>query len=122
MLQFVKESLDCVALFVECPVAGMRSAPVVSRRDDRDRASIQDRIVEMFSVIGSVGDDGLAGDVLDQGRGIQNITAMTRAGDQADGITEAVGCRVEFGAKASFGPTKTLGIRPPFSVRAPLAC
>lgn len=102
MFEFIEEPLDEVTLFVERPIASMRPAPVRSRRNDRCCTSVQDRIVEVFGIVGPIGDDGLAGDVLDQGRGVQHITTMTGAGDQADGVAEAVGGRVELGTQPTF--------------------
>ena len=102
VFEFVEEPLDRIALFVQCPITGMGSAPVVSGRNDRRCTGVQDCIMEVLGVIGPVSDDGLTGDVLDQGRSVEHITAMARASDQADGIAEAVGCGVELGTQAAF--------------------
>ena len=122
VFDFAEEALNGVALFVEHPIAGVGPSPVVARRDNWGRTSLQDCVMEVLCVIGPVSDHGLAGDVLDQVRSVEHITAMAGACDQADGIAKAVGGGVELGAEPAFRTAKTLGIRPPFSFRAPLAC
>ena len=102
VFEFTEEAFDGVALFVERPVAVMRSAAIVSWRDNGRRTSLQDRVVEVLSVIGPVCDDGLAGDVPDEVSSVEHLTAMPGTGDQADGIAEAVGGGVELGAEPAF--------------------
>ena len=98
VFEFVEEALDEIALFVEFPVAGMGSAAVGPRWDNRRCAGFQDRVVEVLDVVGTIGNDRAAGNALNQGRPKQNLAAMSRTGDQADEIAEAVGCRVELGS------------------------
>ena len=76
----------------------------------------------MFRIIGPVSDDDATGDAFDQSSTEQNLAAMAGAGDQADRVAKAVCGGVELGSEPAFGAAKALGIRPPFSVRAPLAC
>ena len=58
--------------------------------------------MEVFGVVGPVGDDDLAGDGLDERCSEQNLAAVTGAGDQTDGIAEAVGGCVELGPEPAF--------------------
>ena len=122
VFDLVEEPFDRVAFFVELPVAGMRSGAVGPRRYDGCRTRLQDRVMKVFGIVGAIRDHCAAGNTFDQRRAKQPFAAMTWAGDQADGVVEAVGGRVELGSQPAFRPAKTLGIRPPFSFRAPLAC
>lgn len=98
VFEFVEEPLDQVALLVEVPIAGMRPAAIMSRRNDRHGTGSEDDVVEMFGIVGPIGDDGTAGQPLDQCRAEQHLAAMARAGNEADRIAEAVGGGVELGA------------------------
>ena len=51
-----------------------------------------------------------------------NVVALAWRADQAHRIAQRIAGGVDFGAQAAAGTTKTLGIRPPFSRRAPAAC
>ena len=98
VFDFAEEALNSVTLFVEHPVAGVWSSPVVTGRDNGRRTSLQDCVMEVLCVIGPVSDDGLAWDMPNQVRGVEHITAMARACDQADRIAKAVGGGVELSA------------------------
>ena len=78
--------------------------------------------MDVLGVIDPVGNDRATGNTFDQGRAKQNLAAKSGTGDQTDEVAKAVGGGVELGAKPAFRPAKTLGIRPPFSLRAPPAC
>jgi hypothetical protein len=61
-------------------------------------------------------------EALDQVVGKGDVVALAGRADQAHRIDQRVASGVDFGAQAATGPTKALGIRPPFSRRAPVAC
>jgi hypothetical protein len=76
----------------------VRSAPVGAWRNYGHGTRIENGVVEMLGVIGSVGDDGATGNPLDQGCGEQDFAAMARACDQADRIAETIGGGMDLGA------------------------
>ena len=51
-----------------------------------------------------------------------DVVTLARRRDQSDGKTEGFGRDMDFRAQSAARPAKTLGISPPFSLRAPAAC
>ena len=78
--------------------------------------------MEVFGVIGRVGDGGLGGEAREQFRAAPHLALLAWPADQAHGIAEGVGDGVKLGAQAAARAAQPLGIRPPFSWRAPAAC
>ena len=58
--EFFEAALNGVAFFVKRPVAGMGSATVEPRRDDRCGSSLWDSVVDVFGVIGTATNNGTA--------------------------------------------------------------
>jgi hypothetical protein len=77
--------------------------------------------VDVFGIIGAVGDDMVAGKVLDQLSRAQHLALLARSGQQAHWIAERIAYQMDLGAQAAAGATQTLGIKAPFSRRAPAA-
>lgn len=122
MFEFVEEAFDDVALLVEFGVVGALGLAVALGRDDDPRSGFGDPIDEMVGVIALVGQRGLGLKALDEIVGEGDIVALARRADQADRIAERVAGGVDLGAQAAQRPAQALGIRPPFSLRAPAAC
>ena len=76
----------------------------------------------MIGVVALVGDRDVCGETVDQFVREGDVVALPWRADQAHRIAERVASGVDFGAQAATGATKALGIRPPFSRRAPAAC
>jgi len=79
-------------------------------------------LAQMIGVIALVGDEGAGLEALDQFMGLCDIVALAWPEQQTDGIAKCVGRGVDFGTQATAGSPQTLGIRPPFAIRAPAAC
>ena len=122
MFEFIEEPLDEVPLFVEVGVVRVGPSAIWPRGNDRLSALIKDRVVEVLGIVGAVGNHKAAGNAVDKRRAIQDLTAVARACGQPSGVTQGVGGNMELGGQSPFGPTKALGIRPPFSLAAPAAC
>ena len=122
VLEFVEYPLDCIAFLVQVPVAGMRSSSIVAGRDDGPSTSFEDGVMEVFGVIGAVGDDEAGRKALDQLRAEQNFAAMAGAGDKAQRHAKRIAHAVQLGAQPALGSAKTLGFSAPFLRRAPAAC
>jgi hypothetical protein len=76
----------------------------------------------MPCIISLVGDGGIGFDAVDKIVREGDVVALSRRADQSDRQTEGLGCGVDFRAQAASGATQALGIRPPFTLRAPAAC
>lgn len=122
MFEFAEHSLDHVALFVECPVAGVRISPVVAGRDDGRGTHLVDGVEKVFGIIGPVRDDVIGPEALDQFARVQDIAAMTRRGDETQRRAKRIAGRMQLGCQAPFGAAKALGFSPPFFSGAPAAC
>jgi len=77
---------------------------------------------EMIGVVALVGQDVLGVEAVDQGCGLADVARLTGTAEKTHRIAEAVGAGVDLGAQAAAGAAQALGMRPPFSRRAPAAC
>ena len=78
MLELCKEALYEVAFLVEAPIAGMRASSLGSWWNDRNSASVQNGVVEVFGIIGSVGDDVAGIEAMEQFLAINHIATVSR--------------------------------------------
>ena len=122
MFEFVEEALDDVALLVEFGVVGALDFAVSLWRNDDPGSGFSDPVSEMIGIIALVGQRGLSRKALDEIMGEGDVVALTWRADQADRIAVGVAGGVDLGAQATTRPAQPLGIRPPFSLRAPAAC
>ena len=122
LLQLAEEALDGVALPVEMFVIGALDLAIALGWDDHLRPGIDDGLDEMVGVVTLVGDDGISVEPFDQVMGQGDVIALTRCTDEANGKSQSITGGMDFGAQASARPAQALGIRPPFSLRAPAAC
>ena len=99
----------------------MNLAVPLRRNDDLGAAS-GDPFGEMIRIVTFVGDRGIGGETVDQLMGKSDVVALSRRPDQTDRKTKSFGGSMDFGAQAATRPAKTLGIRPPLTLRAPAAC
>jgi hypothetical protein len=76
----------------------------------------------MIGVIALVGDRGAGVEAVDEITREGDVVALTWRSDQSDRIAEGVVGGMNFCAQAAARPAQALGIRPPFSLRAPAAC
>ena len=74
---------------------------------------------------------GIIALISQDGAGLQAVNEFVRTGDviflawasdQPDWIAKCVAGGMDFGAQTTPGATKALGMRPPFTWRAPAAC
>jgi hypothetical protein len=76
----------------------------------------------MIGVIAFVADCGARSEAIDKLMCEGNVVALPRRPNQAERIAECITRGVDLGAQPTSRPAQALGIRPPFSVRAPAAC
>ena len=76
----------------------------------------------MIGIIAFVGDCGVCGEALDEIMRESDVVALAWGADQPNRIAERIACGVDFRAQPAARPAQALGIRPPFSLRAPAAC
>ncbi len=98
LLQFVEETLDEIALFVERLVVGERRAAVGFWRNDRLRGAFEDSLAQVIGVITLVGDDGVGLKAFDQVVRLGDVVSLAWPEQQADRVAERVGRGVDFGA------------------------
>ena len=122
LFELVEEALDDVALLVEIGVVGTLHLAVSFRRDDRRRSGLHDPLDEMVSVIALVGNRHARVEAVDKIMGKGNVVALAGTTDQTDRVAKRIAGGMDFGAQPAPRPAQALGIRPPFSLRAPAAC
>ena len=76
----------------------------------------------MLSVIALVSEDGLRFEAVDEVVCQSDVIALSRRSDQADWKAQRLTSGMDLRAQSAARPTQALGIRPPFSLRAPAAC
>ena len=76
----------------------------------------------MVSVIAFVGDHGLGFQAVDKFVGKGDVVALACRADQTQRQSKGIACCVDLRAQTAAGAAQTLGIRPPFALRAPAAC
>jgi hypothetical protein len=76
----------------------------------------------MIGVIALIGDGGASVQSLDKVLRKGDVVALPRRADQADWQPQRIASGMDLGAQPTSRPAQTLGIRPPFSLRAPAAC
>jgi hypothetical protein len=75
----------------------------------------------MVGIIAFIGEEGLGFEPLDEVVGESDVVALAGRADQPDRQSEGVGGGVDLGGQSAPRPAQALGIRPPFSLRAPAA-
>ena len=81
-----------------------------------------DAVDQMVGIIALIGNCGVRVEAVDQIMGKGNVVALPRGTDQTDRIAKRIAGGVDLGAQPASRPAQALGIRPPFSLRAPPAC
>src|SRR5262249_61821409 len=114
-----EEALDDVALFVQIGVVDTLDFAVSLGRDDDFGPAFGDFMAQMIGIITLVGDCGTRIEAIHQLMCEGDVVALPRRTDQAERIAERITGSVDFGAQATSRPAQALGIRPPFSLRAP---
>ena len=76
----------------------------------------------MISLVTFVGEKSLGFDPVDKFVRQGDVVSLARSRNQSDGKTEGLCRGMDFRAQSAARRAKTLGIRPPFSLRAPAAC
>jgi len=122
LLELVEEALDDVALLIEIAVVGALDLAVPLGRDDDLGSSFGDLIAQMIGVVALIADRGARIEALDKVMCEGDIVTLPGRTNQAERITERVTRGVDLGAQPASRPAQALGIRPPFSLRAPAAC
>lgn len=122
MFEFVEETLDEVALFVEFGVIGTLDLAVSLGGNDDLSPGFGDPVDEVVGIVSLVGQGGLGLEAVDERVGEGDIVALAGRADQPNRIAERVAGGVDLGAQSTSRPAQTLGIRPPFCLRAPAAC
>jgi hypothetical protein len=111
-----------IALFVQFGVVDALCLAVSFRRYDDFRPALGDPVAQMISVVTLVGQKSLGFDPFDKFVRQGDVVTLARSRDQSDGKTESFCRGMNFRAQSAARPAKTLGISPPFSLRAPAAC
>ena len=111
-----------IALFVQFGIIDAPCLAVSFRRYGDFRPAPGDPVAQMISVVTLVGQKSLGFDPVDKFVRQGDVVTLARSRDQSDGKTESFCCGMDFRTQSAARPAKTLGIRPPFSLRAPAAC
>lgn len=85
LFEFAEEAFDTVTLLVEAWVAGVLDGPVGARGDDGLGSDLAQCLVEVVGVVGLVGDDGGGLEAIEESGGLDDVAAMARRQDEADG-------------------------------------
>lgn len=101
VLEFVEESLNGVAILIKLLVVVVLVVSVGHGRNDRCCARVENGVVEIVGVITTVGDDIVAGDVIDQFERAFDIGLLARTGDETDRIAQGIGGGMDFRAQAA---------------------
>jgi hypothetical protein len=91
-------------------------------RDDDPGACFSNFVAQVIGVVALVGNHGPSVEPVDKIMRDGDVIALPRRGDQTDRIAERIAGGVDFGAQSASRPAQALGIRPPFTLRAPAAC
>ena len=121
LLELVEEALDAVALFVDGSIVAMLMTALRHGRDDRDGAGVEDGIVQPIGIIGTVGEHMARQQTVDQSFGLADIAALSGRADEAHGVAKRFYGGMDLSGQPALGAAQALGIRPPFSLRAPAA-
>jgi hypothetical protein len=76
----------------------------------------------MIGVVALVADRGARIEAIDKLMCEGDVVTLPRRTNQAERIAKRITCGVDLGAQPASRPAQALGIRPPFSLRAPAAC
>lgn len=77
--------------------------------------------MQAIGIIGAIGQHIIGIEAFDQRLGLSDVAMLPRCGDQAHGIAQRFDGGMYLGGQAASRTTQALGIRPPFSRRAPAA-
>lgn len=75
----------------------------------------------MIGIVRFVGEECVGFYSFDEIVGQGDVVALAGRSDKLDGQAKGVGGGVDLGGQPASRPTQALGIRPPFSLRAPAA-
>jgi hypothetical protein len=122
LLELTEEALDDVALLIEVDVVGALDLAVPLGRDDDLGSGFGDLVAQMIGIVALIADRGARLEAIDKLMCEGDVVALSRRTDQAERIAERVTGGMDLRAKPASRPAQALGIRPPFSLRAPAAC
>ena len=122
LLELTEESLDAIALLIEVRVVGPPVCAVSPWRDDDLGPCGRDPLRQVVCVIALVCDRDLGRETVDQLMGECDVVALSGGADQAQWQAKGLGGGMDLGAQPAPRPVQALGIRPPFTLRAPAAC
>ena len=121
LLKFGEHTLDEIALFVEGLIVVMRASSLGARWDDGDGPGLEDCIVEVLGVVGSVSDDVGRFQAGEQLSPVDDVAPLSWRQDQSDWKAQSIGYGMDLGAEAASGPAKALGLSAPLLIAAPEA-
>jgi hypothetical protein len=121
MFEFIKETLDRISFFVQVLIVCPLGFTMTARRDDRLGTLTFNLPEQPTRIVALGGQKGSGAQPFDEFIAPSRIIVLTCSKDQTDRQPQGVRARVDFGAQPAPRPAKTLGIRPPFSLRAPAA-
>jgi len=121
LFELVEEALDAISFLVQIGVVGALDLAVAFGWDDDLGSLFLHLFNEMIGIVTLVGQKGLGIDPLDEIVGLGDVVALAGRSDQPQRQAEGVGGNMDLGGQSTPRPTQALGIRPPFSLRAPAA-
>jgi len=121
LLEFIEKAFDAIAFFIDSAIVLVLVSALRHGRNDGDGVFVENDIVQAVGVIGAIGQYIVGIKAVDQRFSLSDIAILPRRADQAQGIAQSLDGGMDFGGQPSFGPAQALGIRPPFSLRAPAA-
>jgi hypothetical protein len=118
LFELVEEALNDVALFVEFDVVVSLDLAVSFWWNDDLSARLGDGFAKMVNIITLVrecyGRLEAVNEIMREG----DVVALAGTGEEADGVAHSVSGRMDFCAQSAARLAQTLGVHPPFSLRA----
>ena len=89
----------------------------------RSLAALLAKLFEQcVSIVSLVGDGGSGVQSIDELIGPHDVIFLPRPANQPDGKAQRIARSMDFRAQSAPRPAQALGMRPPFTLRAPAAC
>ena len=121
LLELSEEALDAPALLVSDAVVAVLIFAMAARRDNGLAALLVNKVVQFVGVVGAICQNLISGDAADQIAGGRHVILLARTEDEAERQAESIDYGVDFGAEATSGSSKSLGLSAPLFTRAPAA-
>ncbi len=120
MLDLVEKTLDQSPFAVAPSIIVTRYLPILARRDDRDRAVVNDKGNEIITIKGTVCQNVIPDLFAQQRFGLCTLVTFATRQDKVQGITQPIDFGMDFGAKPAPTPSQGLRVLPTVFLTPPL--